>query len=84
MKVDNDFLDNFIDQASSVLDKAGLSSAKSDVEQGLKRVLAQSLSKMDIVSREEFDAQKKVLQRCEQRIAALEKQLEALSDQHDN
>lgn len=84
MRPDNDLLDNFIQQASSILDKAGLSTAKSEVEQALKAALAQSLSKMDIVSREEFDAQTKVLQRAEQRIDALEQQLADLSAQQEH
>ena len=46
------------------------------------RALAQSaLSRLDVVSRAEFDAQTAVLQRTRERVEALEKELERLTQQ---
>jgi len=49
------------------------------------RALAQSaLGKLDVVSRQEFDAQLAVLQRTRERVVALEAELERLSQLLDN
>lgn len=45
------------------------------------RALAQSaLAKLDVVSREEFDAQRALLERTQQRVADLESLLESLNE----
>lgn len=57
-----------------------------DIEKNVKSLLGASLSKLDLVSREEFDIQAEVLirtreslQQMEARIASLEAQLKAKS-----
>lgn len=41
----------------------------------MKSVMQQNLSQLNLVSREEFDAQTRLLERAEERIAALEAKL---------
>jgi BMFP domain-containing protein YqiC len=50
------------------------------IDRNAKSLLRSALSKLDVVSREEFDAQTAVLQRTRQRLETLEQQIEALSD----
>jgi hypothetical protein len=47
----------------------------------LHAALQSALGRMDLVTREEFDAQAAVLQRTRQRLEALEQQLAALQEQ---
>lgn len=44
----------------------------------VKSILQGTFDRLDLVSREEFDAQKAVLMRTREKIEALEKQIEAL------
>lgn len=46
-----------------------------DIKNSLKSHLDHTLNKMDIVTREEFDAQKAVLERTRQKLEALETKL---------
>ncbi len=64
-----------------VNDMVGSSGLREEVDRGM-RVLAQSaLSRLDMVSREEFDAQAEVLQKTRQRVRELEAELEELGRQ---
>ena len=56
----------------------GLRAMQKDLENNFRAVLRASLSKLDLVSREEFDTQTRVLQRTRERLAELEAQLQAL------
>lgn len=49
-----------------------------DVKQQLRAAMMAAFDKLDLVSREEFDAQRAVLARTREKIDALEKQLAAL------
>lgn len=51
---------------------------REEIKRNLIAVLKEQLSKMDWVSREEFDVQSAVLARTRQRLDALERQLQAL------
>ncbi|MBT6350594.1 MAG: accessory factor UbiK family protein [Halieaceae bacterium] len=48
------------------------------IDRNAKSLLQSALSRLDVVSREEFDAQTAVLQRTRERLEALEKQIEML------
>ncbi len=52
---------------------AGAKVFKQDIENNFKQVLQSLISRMDLVTREEFDVQKKVLARTREKIEALEK-----------
>ena len=55
-----------------------LRSVQTDLETNFRAILRERLSKLDLVSRDEFDAQSKVLERTRSRLEALEARLAAL------
>ena len=52
-----------------------------DIEANVRSLLQSTLSKMNLVSREEFDVQTAVLQRTREKLEQLEKEVEALLEQ---
>ncbi|MCW8992652.1 MAG: accessory factor UbiK family protein, partial [Gammaproteobacteria bacterium] len=59
----------------------GASVMKEDLEKNIRSVLHAAFSKMDLVTREEFEVQAQVLQRTRERLEALEKQVTELESQ---
>jgi hypothetical protein len=59
----------------------GLKALQADAEQNFRAVLQAALSRLDLVTREEFDVQMAVLKRTREKLAALEARLEALERQ---
>ena len=53
-------------------------SMQSDLETNFRSVLRSSLSKLDVVTRDEFDTQMKVLERTRSKLEALEKKVAEL------
>ena len=51
-----------------------------DVEQKVREVIQYQLSKLDVVSREEFDVQTQVLLRTRQKLAEMEQKMAALEE----
>lgn len=49
-----------------------------DIERNVRTLLQTSLTKMNLVTREEFDVQSAVLQRTREKLEQLEKQIEQL------
>jgi BMFP domain-containing protein YqiC len=72
----NDRIETFLQQAKSLLPDGSLSA---DIEKNLKALAQSTFSKMDIVSRDEFEAQKAVLQRTREKLDQLEQELAELS-----
>ena len=64
----------------SLLDSlpAAVRGAQADLENNFRVVLRTTLAKLDLVSREEFDVQTKVLERTRARLAVLEARLAEL------
>ena len=56
----------------------GLQQVKSDFDARLKVLLQQQLSTLELVSREDFDIQTRVLQRTRAKLEALEDKLESM------
>ena len=56
----------------------GLRSMRQDVEENFRAVLRSGISKLDLVTREEFEVQEAVLARTREKLEALETQLEEL------
>ena len=56
-------------------------SMQQDVETNFRAVLRSSLGKLDLVTREEFDTQLKVLERTRSKLEALEKKVTELEAQ---
>ncbi|MBL7003353.1 MAG: accessory factor UbiK family protein [Gammaproteobacteria bacterium] len=67
-----------INQAASKISSLlppGFEKVKNDIEGKVRDVLMQQLSKLDLVTREEFDIQTKVLARTRAKLDALEKRI---------
>ncbi|NYT61180.1 accessory factor UbiK family protein [Alcaligenaceae bacterium] len=56
-------------------------SPAADIERNMKAMMAQTFSKLDLVTREEFDVQADLLERSMARIATLEEKIQALEGQ---
>jgi len=56
----------------------GLTALKRDAEQNFRAVLQSALSRMDLVTRQEFDVQAGVLKRTREKLETLESQLAQL------
>lgn len=59
----------------------GVAELGQDLRHNLNTIVKESLGKMDLVTREEFDIQTRVLARTRQRVEQLEQQLLALEQQ---
>jgi len=62
----------------SALVPPGMREARADIEQNMRATLQAGLGKIDLVTREEFDAQRAVLLRTREKIDALERAVAAL------
>ena len=72
---------NFLNDLSKKLCDAlpqNMQTLKKDIEKNFHTVLQNTFGKLDLVTREEFDAQTKVLARSRQKIEALEKKISEL------
>ena len=56
----------------------GLRAMREDLESNFRSVLATGLNKLDLVTREEFEVQRAVLQRTREKLEALERRLTEL------
>ena len=52
---------------------------RGEVDKSMKALAQSALSRLDVVSREEFDAQTEILQRTQQQVTELEAQLEEMT-----
>ena len=77
--MDNLNLDKMIDRIMAGLPN-GISTFSKEAEHNLKAALRSVLSKMDLVTREEFDVQRDVLARTRAKLEALEKQVEEIEE----
>jgi BMFP domain-containing protein YqiC len=57
---------------------SGLREAQQDIEKNFRTVLQNTLAKMDLVTREEFDVQSRLLARTREKLEALEKAMAEL------
>jgi ubiquinone biosynthesis accessory factor UbiK len=72
--IDGRHLDDIAQKLINIL-PAGLQTAKDDLEKNLKLWLQSTLSQLNFVSRDEFDAQTKVLARTRAKLDRLEQEL---------
>ncbi|MGK0443100.1 MAG: BMFP domain-containing protein YqiC [Bermanella sp.] len=72
-----ELLDKIASQISALLPEQ----ASQDMKHNIQQVLARQLNKLDVVSRDEFDAQQAVLLRTREKLDALEKQVAAMESQ---
>ena len=59
----------------------GVRGLQADLERNFRSVLQSNLERLNLVTREEFDVQRKVLERTREKLTALEGQIEALQRQ---
>ena len=59
----------------------GLRTMREDLENNFRSVLRASLSKLDLVTREEFEVQEAVLARTREKLEALEERLQLFENQ---
>jgi len=78
--IDSQQINSMADKISSLL-PPGFEKVKNDIEGKVRDVLMQQLSKLELVTREEFDIQTKVLARTRAKLDALEKRIEELAQQ---
>ena len=70
-----------LQQVNELVGKSGL---KGEVDKSMRALVTSGLAKLDVVSREEFDAQAEILIRTSSMITSLEAQLEELTRQLEN
>ncbi len=78
---DSKFFDDLAKKLSNLVPesiKPGLKSAQDDLEKNIHAALQSAFSKLDLVTREEFDVQAQVLLRTRLKLEDLEKQVVAL------
>ncbi len=73
----NQIIEELSSQASKLV---GAGPQRDDIEKAVKAVSQSAFSKLNLVSREEFNAQSAVLQRTRDKLDVLEKQLAELAD----
>jgi ubiquinone biosynthesis accessory factor UbiK len=69
-------LDSITKKLCSALPQS-LKQAEADIHETFKSILQAGFSQLDVVTREEFDAQVNVLARTREKVEALQKQLDA-------
>lgn len=74
MRPDFQTLDDMAKRLTDALPEP-LKAAPAEIERQFRLILEKGLAKMDLVNREEFEAQKKVLERAEHKLAELEAKL---------
>ena len=77
MKIDPKQLDELSRRLGKLIPQ-GIKDVQADVEKNIRAVLQSAFSKMNLVTREEFDVQSAVLERTRAKLEALEKQVAAL------
>ncbi|MER1941496.1 MULTISPECIES: accessory factor UbiK family protein [unclassified Castellaniella] len=70
----NQWLDDFQKNVSDMLAKT----PAADIERNMKALMAQTFTRMDLITREEFDVQTDLLARALDRVQALESRVQAL------
>jgi ubiquinone biosynthesis accessory factor UbiK len=77
MMVDGSFIENLAKQLSDAL-PPGLKQLHEESLKQFKLILQSQLNKLDLVSREEFDIQVKVMEKLQNRVEELEARLQQL------
>jgi BMFP domain-containing protein YqiC len=79
---DQPFIDRLMADISRRL-PTDLGGLRSEVERNVRSVLAETVSRLDLITREEFDIQQQVLLRTREKLEALEKQVAELEKAPD-
>jgi BMFP domain-containing protein YqiC len=76
------FIDDIARQISEAI-PAGVKGVQADVQKNTHTLLQGALSRLDLVTREEFDAQSQVLARTREKLEQMEKIVAALEEQNN-
>jgi BMFP domain-containing protein YqiC len=76
--IDNKIFDEFTKKMSDAMPPA-FKSMQVDFEKNIKSMLASTFNKLDLVTREEFEVQLKVLEKTRARLEALEEKIKKTS-----
>ncbi|MEM1110844.1 MAG: accessory factor UbiK family protein [Pseudomonadota bacterium] len=74
-------LGDVLQQVNELVDTSGI---RAEVDKNARALAQSALSRLDLVSREEFDAQAELLAKMKQRVQALEAELETLTAEIKN
>ena len=74
--------DSFLDQLSSKINE--LLPQDLNIKKNLRAIIEASFSKLDLVTREEFDAHKEVLLRTREKVDLLQKELAEIDENRNN
>ena len=74
MNTRNDWFDDLQRNVSDMIAK----SPAGDIERNVKAMMAQTFSRLDLITREEFDIQKELLERLFERVSVLEQRIRTL------
>ncbi|MDJ0758251.1 MAG: accessory factor UbiK family protein [Woeseiaceae bacterium] len=78
--MDKESIDNLARKLADAVPD-GLKNMREEAETTFRSVLSQSLAKLDLVTREEFEVQEAVLKRTREKLDALEKDLKMIARQ---
>lgn len=79
--LNNEFLNDLSNKIAARIPMA--QNLRNDVEKNIHEVLQSAFSRLNLVTRDEFDSQLKVLERAEQTIAQLEEKICAMEKARD-
>lgn len=79
MNIRNEWFEELQKNISDLIAK----SPAADIERNVKAMMTQTFSRMDLITREEFDTQAQLLERALGRIAALETKLSELEPESE-
>ena len=71
-------MNNFFSELQSKINQAIENSPAKDIEKNVKSMLTQGFSRLDLVTREEFDVQSQVLAKTRSKLEALEQRVAEL------
>ncbi len=78
--MNGNFIDDLARRLAGVI-PPGAQELRRDIEKNMRAVLSSSFSKLDLVTREEFEVQAQVLARTRAKLEALEKKVAVLEAQ---
>lgn len=74
---DSKFLDDLANRLTSIL-PPGAAEFHRDLEKNFRAILSAAFAKLDLVTREEFEVQKVLLERTQERLNELERKIAAI------
>ena len=77
--IDGNKINELVNKLTEAL-PPGIQQLPDNIEQTFRTVVQSGLAKMDLVTREEFDAQTKVMARTREKLEQLEKRMQELED----